>query len=88
MVQKVHTELHTSMDVYFIEAKTSSKNIEKLLAVTPLLFTKVKFRSKNLWGSFRVMQTKDKEHLDAACVLALDSGPENITAMISITETT
>ena len=44
MVQKVHTELHTSMDVYFIEAKTSSKNIEKLLAVTPLLFTKVKFR--------------------------------------------
>ena len=35
------------------------------------------------------METKEKEYLNATCVLAhLNSGPENITAMKSITETT
>ena len=76
------------MDVYFIEAKTSSKNIEKVVAGDLYFSQKPNSEEINLWNSFRVMETKEKEYLNATCVLALDSGLKTLIAMKSITETT
>ena len=76
------------MNVYFIEAKTSSKNIEKVVAGDLYFSQKPNSEEINLWNFFRVMETKEKEYLNATCILALDSGLETLTAMKSIIETT
>ena len=49
------------MDVYFIEAKTSSKDIEKVVAGDLYFSQKPNSEEINLWNSFRVMETKEKD---------------------------